>query len=102
MFGAALIVFRESLEAALVIGIVAAATRPIARRARWIALGPRPASAGAGRGGCGCAVDLNDGGRCRAGAVHGHRAGARRGDAGLAQTSGWPAMDVNRRRGRVM
>jgi high-affinity iron transporter len=39
MFGAALIVFRESLEAALVIGIVAAATRPIAGRAWWIALG---------------------------------------------------------------
>jgi high-affinity iron transporter len=39
MFAAALIVFRESLEAALVIGIVAAATRPIAGRGWWIALG---------------------------------------------------------------
>jgi high-affinity iron transporter len=43
MFAATLIVFREALEAALVIGIVAAATRPIARRGWWIALG---ASAG--------------------------------------------------------
>ncbi len=43
MFGATLIVFREALEAALVIGIVAAATRPIAHRGWWIALG---ASAG--------------------------------------------------------
>jgi high-affinity iron transporter len=39
MFAAALIVFRESLEAALVIGIVAAATRPIAGRGWWITLG---------------------------------------------------------------
>jgi high-affinity iron transporter len=39
MFAATLVVFRESLEAALVIGIVAAATRPIAGRAWWIALG---------------------------------------------------------------
>jgi high-affinity iron transporter len=47
MFGAALIVFRESLEAALVIGIVAAATRPIARRGWWIALGAAVGVAGA-------------------------------------------------------
>jgi high-affinity iron transporter len=36
MFGTALIVFREVLEAALIIGIVAAATRGIPRRARFI------------------------------------------------------------------
>ncbi|HEY8708623.1 MAG TPA: iron permease, partial [Burkholderiaceae bacterium] len=36
MFTAALIVFRESLEAALFIGIVAAATRGVAGRARWL------------------------------------------------------------------
>jgi len=39
MLAAAVIVFRESLEAALVIGIVAAATRPISGRGWWIALG---------------------------------------------------------------
>jgi len=39
MFGTALIVFREVLEAALIVGIVAAATRGIPRRARWIAAG---------------------------------------------------------------
>jgi high-affinity iron transporter len=39
MFASAVIVFRESLEAALIIGIVAAATRPIAGRSWWIALG---------------------------------------------------------------
>jgi len=39
MLNAALIVFRESLEAALVVGIVAAATRAIAGRGRWIAMG---------------------------------------------------------------
>jgi high-affinity iron transporter len=39
MFGTALIVFREVLEAALIIGIVAAATRGIPGRIRWIAAG---------------------------------------------------------------
>ena len=39
MFATALIVFREVLEAALIVGIVAAATRGIAGRARWIAAG---------------------------------------------------------------
>lgn len=36
MFGTALIVFREVLEAALIVGIMAAATRGIPGRARWI------------------------------------------------------------------
>ena len=39
MFGTALIVFREVLEAALIVGIVGAATRGIAGRSRWIAGG---------------------------------------------------------------
>lgn len=39
MFGAAIIVFRESLEAALLIGIVAAATRAIPERNRWLLAG---------------------------------------------------------------
>lgn len=39
MFAAAIIVFRESLEAALIIGIMAAATRGIPKRGRWIGLG---------------------------------------------------------------
>lgn len=39
MFAAALIVFRESLEAALFVGIVAAATRQLAGRARWLSGG---------------------------------------------------------------
>lgn len=39
MFGAAIIVLRESLEAALLIGIVAAATRSIPNRNRWLTLG---------------------------------------------------------------
>ncbi|MFO1227836.1 FTR1 family protein [Roseateles sp.] len=39
MFSAALIVFRESLEAALFVGIVAAATRGLAGRSRWLATG---------------------------------------------------------------
>jgi len=47
MFAATLVVFRESLEAALVIGIVAAATRPIAGRGWWIALGAAFGVAGA-------------------------------------------------------
>jgi high-affinity iron transporter len=39
MFGAGLIVFRESLEAALLIGIMAAATRGLAKRNVWIVIG---------------------------------------------------------------
>ena len=39
MFAVALIVFRESLEAALFIGIVAAATRGLVKRGRWLAAG---------------------------------------------------------------
>lgn len=39
MFAAALIVFRESLEAALIISVMAAATRGIPSRGRWIATG---------------------------------------------------------------
>ncbi|MGZ5038929.1 MAG: FTR1 family iron permease [Usitatibacter sp.] len=39
MLGTALIVFREVLEAALIIGIVAAATRGIPSRERWIGAG---------------------------------------------------------------
>jgi len=39
MFAVALIVFRESLEAALFIGIVAAATRHLTGRARWLSAG---------------------------------------------------------------
>jgi high-affinity iron transporter len=39
MFGAALIVFRESLEAALLIGIIAAATRGLAHRNKWLVIG---------------------------------------------------------------
>jgi high-affinity iron transporter len=39
MFGSAIIVFREALEAALLIGIIAAATRGLTGRGRWIGLG---------------------------------------------------------------
>jgi len=39
MFGTALVVFREVLEAALIIGIVTAATRGIAGRGRWLTAG---------------------------------------------------------------
>jgi high-affinity iron transporter len=39
MFATALIVFRETLEAALFVGIVAAATRGLAGRGRWLAAG---------------------------------------------------------------
>ena len=36
MYAAAIIVFRESLEAALIIGVMLAATRGIAQRGRWV------------------------------------------------------------------
>ena len=47
MFAAALIVFRESLEAALFIGIVAAATRQLAGRTRWLSAGVGVGAVGA-------------------------------------------------------
>ena len=39
MFGSAIIVVRESLEAALLIGIIAASTRGLAHRDKWLAIG---------------------------------------------------------------
>lgn len=47
MFAAALIVFRESLEASLIISIMAAATRGIPSRGRWILAGILAGLAGA-------------------------------------------------------
>lgn len=46
MFATGLIVFRETLEAALFIGIMAAATRMLPRRALWIGLGVAAGVAG--------------------------------------------------------
>lgn len=48
MFGAALISFRETLEAALIVGILAAATRGLAGRARWLGIGVCAGLVGAG------------------------------------------------------
>ena len=39
MLGALIIVFREVLEAGLIVGIVMAATRGVAGRGRWIMIG---------------------------------------------------------------
>ena len=39
MFGSAIIVFRETLEAALLVGIIAASTRGLPHRNRWLGLG---------------------------------------------------------------
>ena len=47
MFATLLLVFREVLEAALIVGIVAAATRGVASRARWIGGGIALGVAGA-------------------------------------------------------
>jgi high-affinity iron transporter len=48
MFATAVIVFREILEAALIVGIVAAATRTIRHRTRWLAAGIVAGLIGAG------------------------------------------------------
>jgi len=48
MLAAALIVFREVLEAGLIVGVVLAATEGVAGRARWIAGGIAAGVAGAG------------------------------------------------------
>ena len=47
MFGTAIIVFRETLEAALFVGIMAAATRGLAGRSRWLTAGVLAGSVGA-------------------------------------------------------
>lgn len=39
MIGSAIIVFRETLEAALLVGVIAAATRGLSGRNRWLAMG---------------------------------------------------------------
>jgi high-affinity iron transporter len=48
MFATAVIVFREVLEAALIVGIIAAATRTVPGRNRWLAAGIVAGLAGAG------------------------------------------------------
>jgi high-affinity iron transporter len=48
MLPTAILVFREVLEAALIVGIVAAATRAVAGRNRWVATGIAAGLAGAG------------------------------------------------------
>lgn len=47
MFATALIVFRESLEAALFVGIIAAATRSLTGRHRWLGVGVGAGALGA-------------------------------------------------------
>ncbi len=47
MFATAIIVFRETLEAALFVGIMAAATRGLVGRSRWLTAGVLAGSAGA-------------------------------------------------------
>ena len=47
MFGAAIIVFRETLEAALFVGVMAAATRGVVGRGRWLTAGVLAGCAGA-------------------------------------------------------
>jgi len=47
MLGTAIIVFRETLEAALFVGIMAAATRGLAGRGRWLAAGILAGTVGA-------------------------------------------------------
>jgi len=48
MFGTAVIVFREVLEAAIIIGIVAAATRDVPGRSRWLIAGVLAGLVGSG------------------------------------------------------
>lgn len=63
MFGSALIAFRETLEAALIIGILAAATRGLPGRGRWLTAGVAIGLTGAAlvAAGAGAIADLADG-----------------------------------------
>lgn len=63
MFAAAIIVFRESLEAALIISIMLAATRGIDRRGNWVGGGVLLGLAGAGivAASMGAIADMADG-----------------------------------------
>src|SRR5580704_9199845 len=48
MLATLVIVFREAIEAGLIVGIVLAATRGVPRRGRWVAFGVAAGAAGAG------------------------------------------------------
>ena len=48
MLGALVIVFREAIEAGLIVGIVLAATRGVPKRAAWVGLGIGVGAVGAG------------------------------------------------------
>ena len=48
MLGALVIVFREAIEAGLIVGIVLAATRGVPNRAAWVGLGIGVGAVGAG------------------------------------------------------
>ena len=94
MFGSAIIVFRETLEAALLIGIIAAATRGLTGRNLWLAVG-----VGAGLAGSLVVAGLTEtiaetGRRRRAGTVQRRHSRYRRADAGLAQHLDGHAMDA--------
>ena len=85
MLATAIIVFREVLEAALIVGIVLAATQGVPRRGAWVGARHRRRRARRGPGGRLCPDDRGGGCRRRPGGVQ--RRGAVRGggDARLAQ-----------------
>jgi len=56
MLGALIIVFREVIEAGLIVGIVMAATRGVADRGRWVSIGIGSASLGAAWSHCAGAI----------------------------------------------
>ena len=85
MMGAALIVFREVLEAALIVAIVMGATRGVAARGRWVAGGIAAGLLGAAVVAVLCRLDRRRAQRTRAGDAQRGRSACRRRDAGLAQ-----------------
>jgi len=97
MLGALIIVFREVIEAGIIVGILLAVTEGVPSRGRWIAAG-----IGAGVGGAALLAVLRNGSpmlwRHRPGTVQRRRSHQSPSSCWLGTTSGWRGMVVSLRR----
>ena len=98
MLGALIIVFREVIEAGLIVGIVMAATRGVAERGRWVTIGIVGGVLGAGIVAMFRRRHLGRLPGRRPGIVQRERAWHRRGHADVAQRLDGAARPRDRRR----